>query len=73
MASAILGFGKLPPMKAKTSGIMSRLHSDKKTRQGVVHFVLPTQIGKVVITGDVPTAAVRSAVDEIRNLSRKWK
>jgi 3-dehydroquinate synthase len=73
MASTILGFGKLPPMKAKTSGIMARLHSDKKTRQGVVHFVLPTQIGKVVITGDVPTAAVRSVVDEIRNLSRKWK
>jgi 3-dehydroquinate synthetase len=46
------------------------LRADKKTRQGVVHFILPREIGKVEITSDVPEALVRSAVDEIRRLSR---
>jgi 3-dehydroquinate synthase len=68
---AILGFGRLPSMKVQTAGVMKRLHSDKKTRQGVVHFVLPRQIGKVEIVSDVPAAVVRAAVDEIRKLSLK--
>ena len=67
--AAILGFGKLPQMKIQTAGVMKRLHSDKKTRQGVVHFVLPTQIGKVEIANDVPPALVRAAVDVIGRLA----
>jgi 3-dehydroquinate synthase len=67
--TVILGFGTLPRMKFQTTGVLKRLHSDKKTRQGVVHFVLPSQIGKVEIVSDVPAAAVRSAVEEIRKLS----
>jgi 3-dehydroquinate synthase len=69
ITSAILGFGRLPKIKAQTSGILRRLQSDKKTKQGRVHFVLPRQIGKVEIVSDVPTSAVRSAVEEIRRLS----
>jgi 3-dehydroquinate synthase len=57
-------------MKLKTANIVKRLRADKKTRQGVVHFILPREIGKVEITSDVPEAIVRSAVDEIRKLSR---
>jgi 3-dehydroquinate synthase len=71
ITSAILGFGRLPSMKIQTSGVLKRLHSDKKARQGVVHFVLPTKIGKVEIVGDVPAAVVRSAVDELRKLSHR--
>src|SRR6267154_784379 len=71
ITSAILGFGRLPSMKIQTSGVLKRLHSDKKARQGVVHFVLPTKIGKVEIVGDVPAAVVRSAVDAIRKLSQR--
>ena len=71
ITSAILGFGRLPSMKIKAAGVLKRLHSDKKARQGVVHFVLPTKIGKVEIVGDVPAAVVRSAVDEIRKLSQR--
>ena len=71
ITSAILGFGRLPSMKIQTAGVLKRLHSDKKARQGVVHFVLPTKIGKVEIVGDVPAAVVRSAVDEIRKLSQR--
>ncbi len=69
--AAILGFGRLPRMKFQTTGVLKRLRSDKKTRQGAVHFVLPSQIGKVQIVSDVPAAAVRSAVEEIRKLSLK--
>jgi 3-dehydroquinate synthase len=69
--TAILGFGRLPPMNVQTTGVLKRLQSDKKTRQGVVHFVLPRQIGRVEIVSDVPAAAVRSAVEEIRKLSQQ--
>ena len=70
ITNAILGFGKLPSMKFQTTNIVKRLRSDKKTKQGVVHFILPREIGKVEITSDVPEAIVRSAVDEIRKLAR---
>jgi len=69
--AAILGFGRLPRMKFQTTGVLKRLRSDKKTRQGAVHFVLPSQIGRVEIVSDVPAAAVRSAVEEIRKLSQQ--
>jgi 3-dehydroquinate synthase len=67
--SAILGFGRLPRMKVQAMGVVRRLHADKKTRQGVVHFILPREIGKVEIVNDVPGAIVRSAVEEIRKLA----
>lgn len=70
ISNAVLGFGKLPRMKWRTENIVRRLRSDKKTRQGVVHFILPREIGKVEITTDVPEAIMRSAVDEIRKLAR---
>src|ERR1700677_2925495 len=70
ITSAVLGFGKLPCMKWQTANIVKRLRSDKKTKQGIVHFILPREIGKVEISGDVPEAIVRSAVDEIRKLAR---
>ncbi len=70
ITNSVIGFGRLPHMKWQTANILKRLRSDKKTRQGMVHFVLPREIGKVEITSDVPEVIVRSAVDEIRNLAR---
>jgi 3-dehydroquinate synthase len=49
---------------------VKRLRSDKKTRKGVIHFVLPREIGKVEVTSDVPVTIIRSAVEEIRKLAR---
>jgi 3-dehydroquinate synthase len=69
ISNAILSFGRLPRMKIRTASIVKRLRSDKKTRQGVVHFVLPREIGKVEIVSDVPEAAVRSAVEELARLA----
>jgi 3-dehydroquinate synthase len=70
ITNSVLGIGRLPRLKLKTANIVKRLRSDKKTRQGVVHFILPREIGKVEIASDVPEAIVRSAVDEIRKLAR---
>src|ERR1700687_4015032 len=50
ISNSILGFGRLPRMKLQTTNILKRLRSDKKTRQGVVYFVLPRAIGK----GEIP-------------------
>src|SRR5271154_6967351 len=70
ITNAVIGFGRLPQMRIQTAGILKRLRSDKKTRRGGVHFILPREIGKVEIVSDVPEAVVRSAVDEIRKLAR---
>jgi len=70
ISNAIFSLGDLPRMQWQTANIVKRLKSDKKTRQGMVHFILPREIGKVEITTDVPELAVRSAVDEIRKLAR---
>ena len=76
ITDAVLGLGRLPELNVNTKKILARLQSDKKTRNGVVHFVLPREIGKVEIASDVPEAAVVGAVEEIRRLSRGgwvWK
>jgi 3-dehydroquinate synthase len=70
ISNSVIGFGRLPRVKFQISNVLKRLRSDKKTRQGVVRFVLPREIGKVEITSDVPEAIVRSAVDEIRRLAQ---
>ena len=69
ISNAILSLGRLPRMKIQTAGILKRLRSDKKTRQGVVHFILPREIGKVEIVSDVPEAIVKSAVEELCKLA----
>jgi 3-dehydroquinate synthase len=67
---ATRAIGRLPSLDVKPKNIVRRLQSDKKTRNGRVHFVLPTEIGKVEIVSDVPESVVLAAVEEIRELSR---
>jgi 3-dehydroquinate synthase len=71
ISNSVLGFGRLPRMQLNTTSILKRLRSDKKTRHGVVHFILPREIGKVEITTDVPEAVVRKAIDEVKKLAGK--
>src|SRR3989442_1903510 len=66
---AVLGLGPLPPLEIRSRNILRRLQADKKTRDGVVHFVLPRQIGKVEVATDVPENSIRQALHEIRRLS----
>lgn len=70
IADAVLSLGRLPEVNIGAKKILARLQSDKKTQNGVVHFVLPREIGKVEIASDVPESAVVEAVEELRRLSR---
>jgi 3-dehydroquinate synthase len=70
IADAVLSLGRLPEVSVNPRKILARLQADKKTQNGVVHFVLPREIGKVEIAGDVPESAVLTAVDELRRVSR---
>src|SRR5271155_275467 len=69
ITDAVLSLGRLPEVKVSARKILARLQTDKKTQGGVVHFVLPREIGKVEIASDVPEAAVLQAVDELRRVS----
>jgi 3-dehydroquinate synthase len=71
IADAVLGLGDLPELKVNSRKILGRLRSDKKTREGIVHFVLPREVGKVEIVDGVPEPVVIQAVDELRRLSKK--
>jgi 3-dehydroquinate synthase len=64
-----LGLGRLPKLKVQERNVIRRLQSDKKTRNGKVHFVLPTRIGETEVVSDVPEKVVLAAVGEIRRLS----
>ena len=70
ITDAVSALGPLPKVQSRSRDILRLLKSDKKTRNGVVHFVLPREIGKVEIANDVPEQVVIEAVDELRRLSR---
>jgi len=76
IADAVLSLGRLPEVNVSSRKILARLQSDKKTQNGVVHFILPREIGKVEVASDVPQSVVVESVDELRRLSRAgrvWK
>jgi len=70
IADAVLSLGRLPEVSVSAKKILARIQSDKKTQNGVVHFILPREIGKVEVASDVPVDAVVNAVEELRRLSR---
>jgi len=67
---AVLRWGKLPAVTVQTANAIKLMSSDKKTEAGILHFVLPTRIGRVEIVKDVPESAVVAAMVEIRQASR---
>ena len=67
--STVLAYAPLPRVDARGKRIVHRLQADKKTLNGIVHFILPTEIGRVEVVPDVPERAVIQAVDELRYLS----
>ena len=68
--SAVLAYAPLPRVEARSKNIARRVLSDKKTVDGVTHFVLPREIGEVEIVRNVPDRAVLQAIEELRYLSR---
>jgi 3-dehydroquinate synthase len=69
MVAAVRALGPLPKLEITSRSIVRRLLSDKKTRGGKVHFILPGRIGEVEVVNNVPEPAVLEAVKEIRSLS----
>jgi 3-dehydroquinate synthase len=69
ISNAVLSFGSLPGVTARRESILRLLKRDKKTRNAVIHFVVPTRIGSVEVVRDVPPAIVLQAVDEMKRLS----
>jgi 3-dehydroquinate synthase len=70
---AVINAGPLPRVTSASRSILRLLQMDKKTSAGVVHFVLPKEIGRVEIARDVPDKVVTQAVDELRRLSGDGK
>jgi 3-dehydroquinate synthase len=57
--------GKLPDTSTLAlSDIISRMTLDKKTQGGCPTFVLPVELGRVVISSDVPLSIVRQALSD---------
>jgi 3-dehydroquinate synthase len=71
ISDAVLSLGRLPEVSVSPRKILGRLQSDKKTQNGIVHFILPREIGKVEVASDVPESAVLDAVEQLRRLSRR--
>ena len=65
---AALRLGSLPSVKSDGKDLLRLIQADKKTRNGVVHFVLPREIGRVEIVNNVPAAVVLKAVRHIRQI-----
>ena len=70
ITSTVLAYGPLPGVEVRSRAIVRRLGADKKTVDGVAHFVLPRAIGRVEIAANVPERVVIRAVDELRALSK---
>ena len=68
--SSVLAYAPLPRVESRGKRIARRLAHDKKTVNGVAHFVLPIEVGKVEVVPDVPERAVIQAVEELRHLSQ---
>ena len=56
-------YGPLPCAKdLNPDRLVRRLASDKKTRQGAAHFVLPIEIGSVKVISGIDQATIRQAI-----------
>ena len=70
ITATVLAYGPLPSVQVRSRALVHRLSADKKTVDGVAHFVLPRAIGRVEIAANVPEREVTRAVDKLRALSR---
>ena len=68
--SLVHAYGPLPSVHVDARKIVQRLAADKKTVNGVTHFILPTAVGKVEVVNNVPAMTVVQAVKEIKYLSK---
>jgi 3-dehydroquinate synthase len=69
ISAVVEAYGPLPSVKSKAQEILRLIQSDKKTRNGVPHFVLANRIGGVRVVNNVSRDAVESAVTKLRDIS----
>lgn len=64
--NAVLAAYRLPTAArgVRPDAVLTALAHDKKVRQGRLRWVLPTRIGHVLVTPDVPSAMVQAVVHE---------
>lgn len=64
--NAVLDFYGLPRRTRglRPAAVLAALAHDKKARHGRLRWVLPTRLGHVIVTADVPPAAVRAVIRE---------
>jgi 3-dehydroquinate synthase len=63
--AVVASVGRLPRTNTLAlDDIISAMNHDKKAEAGRTAFVLPTEIGRVVISSDVPPQVVRSALND---------
>jgi len=63
----VAALGDLPPVpRIPAARLAARLRADKKTRGGVVHFVLPERIGKVSVVSGIKVESVARALEALR-------
>ncbi len=71
ITEAVLSLGALPKVDARNGGLLKLLQTDKKTRNGLVHFVLPRAIGEVEIANGVPQHIIKKSLESLRRLSQR--
>lgn len=54
------------PFNVISSEIVEALKIDKKVKSGKVRFILPTEIGKVIITDEVPSELIFDVVEKLK-------
>lgn len=54
------------PAAVDIEAIIDTLQTDKKVKDGKVRFVLPTQIGAVTVTDQVPTDVIRQVLQQMQ-------
>jgi 3-dehydroquinate synthase len=63
--------GNLPPIEVDADTVLAHTATDKKAVAGVLHFVLPREIGRVDIVKNIPEAVIREALIDAADLSQK--
>lgn len=61
--------GPLPRIEVASDLVMAHTASDKKSHAGVLHFVLPRDIGRVEIVKNIDPAVVLDAIESVKSLS----
>jgi 3-dehydroquinate synthase len=61
----IMNYGPLPAVKADLNRVLKLLRADKKTVNGIPHFVLAKRIGAAKVVGGIDPQLIRAAVEGI--------